>query len=355
MPQATDERHFHSISRENNMNAVRYYLVLCIVLSHFVALSGEHTLELPRLFGGAGSFFALSGFLMFSSFEKHRHTRQFLVRRARRILPPYVFVVLAAAVGCSLVSSLPACDYFTSAGFWKYLLANLSFLNFLSPTLPGVFTPETTPTPSVNGALWTMKGEIVCYLSVPLAYRLLLRRPERIGRHLLLIVCGLGLLCVACHLVQVKTGHNVDVLRRQFLVMTLFYVGAGINFVLPLFHRYRYAVLAVCATLLMSTYRGYTPFPARLEWLYYCLVNPFVSGSMVIVCTITGTWGKRLSHHDSITYDIYLVHYPVIQLVLHFGLVRSLGPYPALLLCIVLSAALAYLVNRYVSRPFLAR
>jgi len=349
------ERQFHSISRENNMNAVRYYLALCILFSHFATLTGEQTLQLPRIFGGAGSFFALSGFLMLSSFEKHRDTKRFLIRRARRILPPYILVVLVAAIVCAGVSSLPADEYFGSTGFWKYLLANLSFLNFLCPDLPGVFPPSTNLVPHVNGALWTMKGEIVCYLSVPLIYRLIRRKPTHTRTILFSTIALLALLCIACLVGEKTTGRPLEVLRRQFLVMMLFYVGAAINLLLPTFYRYRYAVLAVSGSLLLASHLDCLPLPSSLEWLYYALAAPLVTGSMVIVCTITGQWGKSLAQHDAISYDIYLVHFPVIQLALHFGLVKSLGAYPALLLCTICSIALAYLSNKYVSKRFLAK
>jgi len=75
-------------------------------------------------------------------------------KRVRRIYPAYFTVVALSAVTLCLLSTVPLSQYF-GVGFWKYLGANLLFLNFLAPSLPGVFTSNIMP--AVNGALWTLK------------------------------------------------------------------------------------------------------------------------------------------------------------------------------------------------------
>lgn len=167
---------FTPISKHNNMNVVRYYLCLCILMNHFNVLTGESLPMLPRIFGGVGSFFAISGFLMFPSFEKRPYLKSYFSRRAKRILPPYMLIVLLAAFGLCALSELPVKEYFTDVVVYKYLVANLCFMNFLVPSLPGVFTENIMT--AVNGSLWTMKGEVVCYLMVPFVYNYIKKRRE---------------------------------------------------------------------------------------------------------------------------------------------------------------------------------
>ena len=113
------------------MDLVRYYLALSVLIAHFNYLTGFDIPWPTSSFTGVGGFFALSGFLVFGSFLKKRSVKIYLERRARRILPPYFFIVLLCAIGLVAVSDLSFSDYFQSEQWRKYMLANLSFLNFI--------------------------------------------------------------------------------------------------------------------------------------------------------------------------------------------------------------------------------
>ena len=111
------------------------------------------------------AFFVISGFLIFMSYERTSSLRRYAIKRARRIYPAYLCIILLCAFGLFTLSGLPVDQYF-SADWFKYLVANLTFLNFLAPSLPGVF--ENNLLQAVNGALWTIKIEVMFYCSVPL-------------------------------------------------------------------------------------------------------------------------------------------------------------------------------------------
>lgn len=332
------------------MNLVRYYLALCILMSHFAFLANSDIFQLPRIFGGAGSFFALSGFLMFPSYEKHPEPKRFLARRARRIFPPYFLVVLIAALGLSLVSTMPLASYFLDSGFWKYVGANLSFLNFLHPDLPGVFDGAPNLTSSVNGALWTMKGEVLCYLSVPLVFKAINR-----GRHF----CrnALAIIVVVCTVLYIVftyvIGGTLWVLGKQFFVFMLFYLGALINLELPLFLKYKWYILGFNVAFLASDYFSLLGYLPELDVIYNVFLSPFVTGTMVLICCLTGRWGWFLARHNAVSYDIYLFHWPVIQLLVYFGLVTSAGAYPTLFITIAITVCLAFLSWNFVGRKIL--
>jgi len=132
--------------RTNNFDIVRLSLALIVVVSHCCYLSGS-----PSLAGislrldpspAVQGFFAISGYLIFASYERCRTIREYAVHRALRILPGYylstvVCLAIAFAVGSHAIG--------------KFLLANLTFMNFLHPNIPGVF--DSNPgNNAMNGA-----------------------------------------------------------------------------------------------------------------------------------------------------------------------------------------------------------
>lgn len=335
---------FHPIARDNNMNVVRYYLCLCILMNHFNVLTGCDLPMLPRIFGGVGSFFAISGFLMFPSFEKHPQLRGYFDRRARRILPPYVFIVLLAALSLWSVSYLGVGDYFRSGQLYKYLIANLSFMNFIEPTLPGVFADN--PLTAVNGSLWTMKGEVICYFCVPAVYLLIRRYPQRASGILLslMAVCLVSYVLLSEWLPYSSHPGMINVLAKQMRVFTFFYIGALINLNLDFIRRRKWWVLGFAVTLVAL---------ADLDSTLYLVLRPFSDSLLVIWFSIMGSWGRFASRYNSLSYDIYLFHYPIIQVLIATGVVAALGGWLSLLLTIVLSVALASFSWLCIGRPIL--
>ncbi len=105
-------------------------------------------------------FFIVSGALVFGSLERSGSLASYAGKRVRRLYPAYAAVILLAAV-----ASLVVTGGGDLAGVARYLGANLVFLNFLEPTLPGLFTGN--PHTEVNGALWTLKIEVMFYIALP--------------------------------------------------------------------------------------------------------------------------------------------------------------------------------------------
>lgn len=324
------------------MNCVRYYLCLCILMNHFNVLSGASLPQLPRIFGGVGSFFAISGFLMFASYEKHNNLKGYFVRRAKRILPPYVFIVVLAAASLCFVSSLPAAEYFLNPGFYKYLVCNLFFLNFLEPSLPGVF--DTNLTAAVNGSLWTMKGEVICYLLVPFVFRFIKKHPK----YCTTILSGIMLICFTFYMVLSIQGEAqrsiVTIISNQFRVFTFFFAGALINVYVKQFLRFKWGVLLAVAVLMLL---------AQANDTLFLMLRPFSDSLLVIWCSLVGSWGVWASHRDSLSYDIYLFHFPIIQTLLATGVIAAIGNVAGLLISIILTVLLAIVSWNFIDSPIL--
>lgn len=339
---------FHSISHDNNMMVVRYYLSFCVLIAHTAVLT---QLNLPWIQRGTvdvGCFFAISGFLMFPSFQKRPTWKHYISRRARRILPPYFLIVILCAFSFVLISDLSWQEYFTNQSFWKYLAANLSFLNFIQPSLPGVFQGSEFYNSAVNGSLWTMKGEWVCYLSVPFVFKMIKNKPKYGGIILFLIVIISILSRYYLSIHEEKTGNIIyGILAKQFgTLLVFFYIGTLVNYYYPLFLKYKWYIIVVDFFIIFLS--DYIPF-------YNYILQPIVAGTLVIWFSMVGTWGKFLSKHDSVSYDIYLFHYPIIQLAIFFGLPKIVPPYIVLLIIVAISVSLAFLSWNLIGKRFSKR
>ena len=125
----------HPRLRKNNFDLLRLLFAGVVCLVHSFELSGFEALHwTTRFFSSAvavKSFFVVSGFLIFMSYERSTSLASYISKRIRRIYPAYFTIVILCAIGLVMVSSRSVNQYF-SADWLKYVAANLSFLNFLS-------------------------------------------------------------------------------------------------------------------------------------------------------------------------------------------------------------------------------
>ncbi|MBQ8773221.1 MAG: acyltransferase [Muribaculaceae bacterium] len=327
------------------MDAVRYYLATSVLIAHFNFMGG-HDIPWPTSSHTAvGGFFALSGFLVYGSYLRNPSLINFIKRRARRILPPYVFIVLLCTFGLSGATTLSTSEYFASADWWKYLFANLFFLNFLQSTLPGVFESSEYAVHAVNGSLWTMKVEWMLYLSVPIVAWLHTRLNwRRLPTLLGMLAFSIGYR-ILFYYMYADTGNELyNILSRQvFGQLSYFYVGVIIYFYLDQFMKWKWQIIAIATAItLLSPH-----IPFYNQWL-----DPLVSGSAVIWFSMVGNWGKWMSGRNNVSYDIYLFHFPVIQLSIFTG-INALPSWQALAIVMTATIALANLSWHCIGKHFM--
>ncbi|QXQ06542.1 acyltransferase [Sphingosinicellaceae bacterium] len=107
-------------------------------------------------------FFALSGLLVSGSLVRVRSYHEFVLLRVVRIVPALaVEVVLSAVVIGTVFTTLPLDRYLASPEFLHYFRNIYGDVHF---DLPGVFRDH--PMTAVNGSLWTIPFELMCYLAI---------------------------------------------------------------------------------------------------------------------------------------------------------------------------------------------
>ena len=183
---------------KNSLDLLRLVAATMVLFSHQYALLGlpEPSFMGWNSFGGAGVtiFFFLSGFLVSNSWDRDPSVKRFFVRRSLRIFPGlWLVVFLTVFLLGPLLTELSPGDYFTSRTTLRYLgTAALVSTNLL----PGLFAHNPVPF-VVNGSLWTLPVEFLCYCTVALAGLILLA--IRIRQGLLLGVSLLGAVTVATY------------------------------------------------------------------------------------------------------------------------------------------------------------
>jgi peptidoglycan/LPS O-acetylase OafA/YrhL len=324
---------------ENNFDLLRLLFAGTVCLVHAYQLSGFQQLAAIAGFLSSDvavkSFFVVSGFLIFMSYERSTSVASYAGKRIRRIYPAYFTVVMLCAIGLAVVSTKGAAEYF-SIHWMKYVLANLVFLNFLQPTLPGVF--ETNSLSAVNGALWTLKIEVMFYLSVPL-FVFLFRRFSPLPVLALAYGASVAYAAVFAELAaRTGSGLYLELGRQLPGQLSYFMAGAFFYYCLPTFERYAGYFLIAAVLVLV----------APLHFL-----EPLALATVVAFCGLflyLGNFGK----YGDFSYGVYILHFPVIQLLLHGGWFDA-SPWWFLATVIALTAIGAVAMWHLVEKRFLLR
>ena len=172
VPQRIADR---AAGKDNNFNLLRILAALGVLVSHAypIALGAGTPEPLSALLGGVTlgtvsvmMFFSISGFFITRSFAGRRSVGQFFKARALRLFPALIAVLLVTLLVAGLWLTTAAPGAFWAAAP-KYFLRNFTLFAPLYD-LPGVFTSNPYGT-AINGSLWTLNYEVLCYLCVVLA------------------------------------------------------------------------------------------------------------------------------------------------------------------------------------------
>lgn len=315
--------------RANNFNLLRALAAIGVLVSHAWPLSlgvGATEPLFDTLGVTLGSlcvyvFFAISGFFITRSFVETPDWRRFLAARALRLFPALLVVLVATVLVAGLFLTTDPDRLWREAPV--YILRNLTLFR-LQHELPGVFL-NTPYGPVINGSLWTLVYEAVCYAGVFLAGLLgLLRRPR-------LFAVGLVVTAAACLVVPLFEGAHPRLQAASGLVLP-FAIGAG-------FYVWRDRL-------------PLSPLAALAMWGVVALLpasGPVYSATFALALAYTvfvlGYWHWQpllaFNRLGDYSYGIYIYAFPIQQLVAEAGIrdpaTNIMLALPPVLLCAVAS------------------
>src|SRR3954465_12311881 len=160
-------------SRENNFDWLRFLLAALVIFSHSFPPSGVGNQHEPlhRLTRGQATFgevavdgfFIISGFLITWSWFNSANLRKFLWKRACRIYPAFIVVLLITIAIIIPLNMTNPRVLLNRHELWRMAWGTIS--------LKGYEHPATFPNNSihaVNGSLWSIRFEVWCYIGVAL-------------------------------------------------------------------------------------------------------------------------------------------------------------------------------------------
>jgi peptidoglycan/LPS O-acetylase OafA/YrhL/glycosyltransferase involved in cell wall biosynthesis len=317
---------------DNNFTALRLLLALMVVLGHFQLLNGIASPPWPFEYAAAAvdCFFVVSGYLVSNSFDRDSNFRRFYIRRFFRIYPLYLAVVIAQTLTLGFLE--PAGLLANSRSLLRYFVVNAAFANFLQYDVGhGVLTGLVNP--SLNPSLWTLKIEFGFYLILPFLWLMV----RRFGAGVLV---GIFVLSALYYEALRHAGHY-ELAKQLPGQLQFFVIGMA---------AYRYgdrltlgttaglALTIALAVLLTALLRIHPP-----------VIYPLVVGAFVIIAALHA---PRLRLRTDISYGVYLLHGPIIQLSLLTGIYRP--GWIGVLATVAATLLLAGIVERLIEAPGIA-
>eukprot|EP00456_Euglypha_rotunda_P034850 TRINITY_DN26884_c0_g1_i3.p1 TRINITY_DN26884_c0_g1~~TRINITY_DN26884_c0_g1_i3.p1 ORF type:complete len:337 (+),score=43.08 TRINITY_DN26884_c0_g1_i3:173-1183(+) len=304
----------------NNFDALRLLLASIVVFFHASILSQAPQLAfLQRYFSATfavQAFFAVSGFLIFMSFERSPRLADYAEKRARRIFPAYICVIALSVVLGGVLTTLAPADYWGADALYRYIGFNLAFLNYKAAALPGVFEGQYQD--AVNGSLWTLKIELMFYAFVPFLYWLC----QRFAVYRVLGLLFLSSVAWYCGLISQSDGSGLDIyakLAKQFPGQLSFFVAGVALYQWKKEGRSIHWSVFVVAMILYCV----------LEGLSLMLVSAGLVAIIAIYIAVYAPYLGKVGRYGDFSYGVYIFHFPIVQTFVMLGLFNK-NPWLAL-------------------------
>ncbi len=328
--------------QDNFFTPLRLIFALMVVFGHaFVVGRGGAEHDPLWLFHYSPSymavnlFFVASGFMVTASMLRRGDGANFAAARLIRIYPALIaHVALMMFVVGPLGSSLPLSTYLSSPELWLQPFKVLSFVD-TDMILPGGF--ENNGEQLTSAPLWTLRYEMLCYVATLMAFSLgLMRRRWMV----LLQFVGPAVIWTVCR----QTGA-FDSLPASVEALVRFSMAYGVG---ATAYAYRDRI--------------------RLHWSYPLLMvgavaalhataasdialNLFLGSLVLILAFSHAPKLERFQSMGDISYGVYIYHWPVMQLLVHW--MPGIGVAELLALSLPVIFATSWLSWTYVEKPTL--
>lgn len=333
----------------NSYGLVRLLAALAVIFSHaWIVVGGDVVMEpLEASTGypiGAHAvhiFFILSGLMVTASFERSKTITAFIGARLLRIYPALIAVLVATIIlGGLFYTSAAQSDYWSLGNVGTYFVRNMMLIGG-GAALTGIF--ENNPIPhEINAPLWTLKYEVVCYISLVISLGLAhkLFPPEQ-RQKIILTIIGVILLAALVIRFNPPSYHDSNHFDHLVRMAFAFYLGC--------FAWIMRAKLVLSARITASLFllaAFFTAFELPLKEQFQTI---FVGYAVLWLGHFSTGKVQRFIDKQDYSYGVYIIGFPVQQ-----SLIQFYGPMTTMenfMIAAALTLALAALSWNIVERP----
>lgn len=331
-----------SFNNHNNFDLIRLFAALQVAICHSAGHFGYQNFAITLLgyFPGVPIFFFVSGFLIYSSYEKSKENQKpllnFYQKRFLRLYPALWFCFLLSII------SIWQSGYFDSikwdsGKFLAWCLAQVSFFQFYNLEFLRGYGVGV-----LNGSLWTIAVELQFYILTPFLYFLLTRSNKAVVFSIIFFLIILNIL-------------NSQLNDRDNILMKLFYVSF-----LPWIYMFILGALIYKNEVVLN-YIKKTPFFIfiSLYVLSYFLtknygwgnsINPIsyiLLACMIIKFAFTApNLSDSILNRNDISYGIYIFHMPIVNYLIYSNINGSLGFFICLIATIIISLISWFIIEK---------
>lgn len=320
----------NNIHKNNAIETLRAAAVLMVFMNHLHSV-GLATIPYFGISGGwlgVQIFFVISGYLIIQSAVRYS-VWEYVKHRIFRIYPAYLFwfVFFSFVFGSFAAGALD----------FKSLLAHFLFLQH--------FFPEAYAKYDALRVSWTLTVEAVWYVLAFLIAERFYKAPSKytIGFVLLACMWVTGAVNLRIFSGIQDPGQKYFFIQNSAIAqMPFFLFGAWIAVKQPRFDKAALLALVVSTVVLFKSWEPVAVTPIFITGLG-------VSALFLILKDLKYTNPKLVRLLSDISYSFYLVHYPVLIVVM--GLVDN--KYHRIFLAFSVTVAISYASYRLIEKPFM--
>ncbi|MEC6148378.1 MULTISPECIES: acyltransferase family protein [Klebsiella pneumoniae complex] len=286
----------------NNLDFIRLLASLSVIVYHSFVLNPQWGIVDPvkNTFGYVTTgglavkiFFFISGLLVTNSLLTRKSIPQFIISRVLRVFPGLAFVVIITAFAIGpIFTNIPVIEYFKSNQPILYVLKNITLET--QYFLPGVFERNKY---GVNGSLWTIRYEVLAYITLVFLYLIGLGKKRWLSSLLCFIVIVEPFMPYKGILFASSDNNAIYLLAPCFALGSLLAINKN-----------HYRTNAYIPALLFISQFAFESeaVSSLLMCLSVCLIILHISSIQTII--------KIKINHD-ISYGVYLWGFPIQQII----------------------------------------